>query len=373
MRIDFVITELFVGGAEQCLTEVACGLAGRGDDIRVFSLAPLPSGQQRALVKRLLDSGVQVVSGDAAGVRNVIGAKRKLTWFLDQSPPDLCQSFLFHANVLTAMAIQNRMHSIRFVGGIRVAEDRWMRNQIERLAVTRMDGLVCVSESVRQFAIKQLAARTEIAITIPNAVEVSRFDRVPGADIFCTTSLGWPDSCDVILFVGRMHSQKGIDLIQRQIDQLVPVQSNRKLILVGDGPLAESVDAWCQSVGPDRVCRLPWQSDVAPLIRRCQMLILPSRYEGMPNVVMEAMAAGRPVVCSRVEGTAELLGDDPQQTFDTGDETKMVQIVNRLFDQRETAAAIGAANQDRMRREFSVPAMVNAYRDYYERLVHRGS
>jgi starch synthase (maltosyl-transferring) len=371
VRIDFVITELFVGGAERCLTEIACGLASRGDDVRVFSLAPLPSGEQRALVTRLQDRGVQVVSGDAAGVRSIVRAKRKLSQFLKESPPDVCQSFLFHANVLTAMANKNKKHSSKFVGGIRVAEDRWVRNQIERMAVQRMDGLVCVSESVRQFAIKELAASSEIAITISNAVDVARFESVSGGDVFCPTSLGWPESCEVILFIGRMHSQKGIDLIQRQVDQLIPIDSNRKLILVGDGPLAESIDAWCDLVGRDRVRRLPWQSDVVPLIHRCQMLLLPSRYEGMPNVVMEAMAAGRPVACSRVEGIAELLGNDPQQSFDTGDEAKMVQLVNRLFDQPKIAAAIGATNQAKMRQEFSVPAMVNAYRDYYERLIHR--
>ena len=53
MRVDFVITELYVGGAERCLTELAIGLAETGDEVRVFSLARLPDGQQSQLVDRL--------------------------------------------------------------------------------------------------------------------------------------------------------------------------------------------------------------------------------------------------------------------------------------------------------------------------------
>ena len=60
MRIDFVITELFVGGAERCLTELAIRLAVNGDDVRVFSFASLPQGKQRMLVDRLEDANIPV-------------------------------------------------------------------------------------------------------------------------------------------------------------------------------------------------------------------------------------------------------------------------------------------------------------------------
>ena len=65
MRVDFVITGLFVGGAERCLTELALGLAQRGDDVRVFSLASLPTGVQSLLVDRLKAANVPVESGDS--------------------------------------------------------------------------------------------------------------------------------------------------------------------------------------------------------------------------------------------------------------------------------------------------------------------
>ncbi|KAA1260098.1 putative teichuronic acid biosynthesis glycosyltransferase TuaC [Rubripirellula obstinata] len=368
MHIDFIITEMFAGGAERCLTEVACGLADRGDHVRVFSLGSLPVGQQSLLVDRLRETGIEVVSGNADSVREVIGARKRLDCFFSESPPDVCQTFMFHANTLGAFTARLRKRDTVVIGGLRVAEDRWIRNRIEAAALKRMDGLICVSESVRQFSINKLGADPNRTITIPNSVDVGRFES--GED-FDVSSLGWPVDSKVILFVGRMHQQKGLDLIQKQIDRLVPKGSNRKLILIGEGPLAGSIDQWCETVGTDRVQRMPWQSDVAPLVRRCDLLLLPSRYEGMPNVVMEAMAAARPIVCSRVEGIAELLGDDPVQSFEIGDDLAMAKQVDGLLSQPEQSVQVGQLNQQRVRRDFSIAGMIDAYRSYYRKLADR--
>ena len=368
MRIDFVITELFVGGAERCLTEIACGLAGRGDQVRVFSMGPLPQGQQSLLVDRLRGENIEVVSGDGRTWRDLLDVRKKLDRFFSESPPDLCQTFMFHANVLGALTAKRKNRDPVVVGGLRVAEDRWMRNKIEAMALSRMDGLICVSESVKDFAISKLGASAKDTFTIPNSVDVARFE---DGDVFDVGSLGWPTHSQVILFVGRMHSQKGLDLIQSQIDQIVPKGGSRRLILVGDGPLSPSIDQWCNTVGKDRVLRMPWQSDVAPLVRRCDLLVLPSRYEGMPNVILEAMAAGRPVVCSRVEGVAELLGNDQIQTFDIGDDHAMAEQVNHLLRHRDRAIEIGASNQRRVRRDFSISSMVDAYQNRYRTLADR--
>jgi starch synthase (maltosyl-transferring) len=364
VRIDFAITELFVGGAERCLTEVACGLAAGGDQVRVFSIGPLPTGQQTLLVDRLQAAGIDVISANASSLAHLLSARKQLTQFLRQSPPDICQTFMFHANVLGSFTARRRNTIV--VGGMRVAEDRWMRNRIEASAIRRMDGLICVSDSVRQFAIDKLNADPKNTLTIPNSVDVARF---AAGERFDVESLGWPSDSQLILFVGRLHPQKGLDLIQSQIDRIAPSGSQRKVILVGDGPLAGSIDHWCESVGDDRVRRLPWQRDVAPLVRRCDLLLLPSRYEGMPNVVMEAMAAGRPIVCSRVEGIAELLGDDKNQTFDVGDAQSMADRIDQLLNRPDLASSIGQSNQDRMRHDFSIASMVDAYRSYYHQLA----
>jgi starch synthase (maltosyl-transferring) len=366
MRVDFVITELFVGGAERCLTELAIALAQQGDEVRVFSLGPLPQGQQRALVDRLRLAGIPVTSGQASSNRQIVSVYRQLKKWFAESPPQVCQTFMYHANVLGTFAAQSSGVDVR-IGGLRVAECRPIRNSIERAAVRRMQHLVCVSRAVGDFATEHLRCDRARLSVIPNGVDVSRFSTAAPID---WQSIGWPADARVTLFLGRLHSQKGIEQLQQQVDRLAPPNSDRRLLLIGDGPLRASLERWVATVGASRVQLLPWQSDIAPWIRGSRLLVLPSRYEGMPNVVLEAMAAARPVVCSHVEGVDELLADSTQeQSFPAGDSDAMQKLAERFLSDESLSDATGRENQSRVRRDFSIPAMVDAYRRLYRTLL----
>lgn len=368
MRVDFVITELFVGGAERCLTELAIGLAESGDSVRVFSVGPLPTGVKAALVDRLEEHEITVTSGGGDSLRRTAGVYRKLKNWLGSDPPDICQTFMFHANVLGTYAAKAVGVPVR-VGGLRVAESRPMRNVMERSAAKRMDSMVCVSSAVAQFAKHHFGNSCPLT-TIGNGVDVTRFATAPAFD---WTSLGWPDDVDVSLFVGRFHPQKGIELLQKEIEAIAPRDSKRRLLLVGDGPLRSDLENWASSIGSNRVQCLPWQSDVAPLMSASRLLVLPSHYEGMPNVVLEAMAAGIPVVCSQVEGSKELLSHAfAQQSFPSGDASAMKKLVETIMSDELLRAELGSDNRDRVKRDFSIAAMIDAYRRHYrDRLAVR--
>lgn len=364
MRIDFVITELFVGGAERCLTELAVGLAKRGDHVRVFSLGGLPTGQQQTLVQRLRSSGIDVESAGLSSLRRCPAAYRQLLRWMTQTPPDVVQTFLYHANVLGTHAAHRCGVPVR-VAGVRVAERNRWRCLIERHALRRCNSVVCVSQAVRRFAESELGVSA--GHVIPNSVDADRFTEVRP---YCWSKLGWPDDAVVSLFVGRFHPQKGIELMQQQIDRIAPPQSKARLLLVGEGPLRASLQHWADTIGHSRVQLLPWQEDVAPLMRACRLLLLPSRYEGMPNVVLEAMAAGRPVVCSRVEGSDELLGHaSSPQLFPIADSAAMASRVEPLLSDPVLCDDLGRDNQAIVRDRFSIIKMIDAYRSHYLSLL----
>jgi glycosyltransferase involved in cell wall biosynthesis len=206
-------------------------------------------------------------------------------------------------------------------------------------------------------------------VVIANGVDVTRF---ASATPLAWSSIGWPEESIVSLFVGRLHPQKGIELLQAHIDSIAPGGSNRRLLLVGDGPLRGELQSWASRIGIERVQLLPWQSDVAPLMRACRVLLLPSHYEGMPNVILEAMAAARPVVCSRVEGSEELLSHALHpQSFPAGDGKAMRDLVDTFLSDPMLCDQIGRSNQARVRSDFSISAMVDAYRSHYRSLLSR--
>ncbi len=366
MRIDLIITELFVGGAERCLTELAIGLCQSGDQVRVISIGSLPGGQQSLLLDRLTANGIEVKSCNADSGRHFLSAFRQLRFWLTESPPDVCQTFLFHANVLGTWAAKSAGIDHR-IGGIRVVDPRRSHRQIIRWVTPSMGRVVCVSNAVERFSQQNLGCKVGQTVTIPNGVDTSRFST---ATPFAWSSIGWPNDSIVTLFVGRLDQQKGIDLIQRQIEFIAPAASNRRLLLVGDGPLRKPLESWARKIGTDRVQLLSWQADVAPLMRACRLLVLPSRYEGMPNVVMEAMASGRPIVCSDVQGTEELLGHAPQcQLFPIGDSLAMKNLVDQFLNDEALSEKIGELNQRRVRNDYSITAMVDAYRSLYRSVL----
>ena len=365
MRIDFVITELFPGGAERCLTELAIGFTGRGDQVRVFSIGKLPtSSSQLLLVNRLVDAGISVETADSQTWRQFLSASRKLKKWLQEDPPNICQSFLHHGNVLAGVNC-NRLQ-IPHLAGIRVAEPNSLRCTLERLTIRSARQIVCVSHQVNEFACQRLGG-TGRTVTIPNGVDAAVFE---SAAPFDWETIGLPSDAQVTLFVGRLHEQKGIELLQKKIETIAPAESNRFLVLVGDGPLAGDIERWAADVRGAKVKRLGWCRNVASLMRASQLLVLPSHFEGMPNVVLEAMASGLPVVCSQVEGSQELLANHPaDQGFAVGDENEMAARIENFYQHPDRARNVGLTNQSYVKANFSIQSMIDQYQTCYQQFA----
>lgn len=366
MRIDLLTTELRTGGAERCLTELAIGLAARGDRVRVMSLAPLPQPARDQLVHRLREACIEVCSAEAHGVWSLRRTFTTVRRWLATDPPELLQTFLYHANVLGTFAAVRAGVPVR-VGGVRVAQPRPQRWWVERRAVARMQALVCVSGSVEQFARTRLRPSTATRVlTIPNGVRVDAYaDAAP----WDWAAKGLRSGSQVVLFVGRLHRQKGLDLLLGSAAELLARCPDASLAIVGSGPLERRVRRVVGNLPAGRAVHLPWQSDVAALYASATLVIVPSRYEGMPNVVLEAMAAGKPVVSARVEGVAELLGPAvAEQTFPRLDVGAMCRRVEDLLS-RSDLRELGADNRVRAERYFSLDAMVDRYRQLYIELL----
>ena len=375
MKIQLVITELNMGGAEKALSELASGLQQRGHLIRVLSIGSQPLSPRDRLVQRLRGSGVEIEFGGYDHPTQMFAALRWLTKRLKHDPPEICQTFLFHANCLGSWASRLAGASHR-VAGLRVAEWNPLRCRLERIAIRHVDRVVCVSNQVREFAVQRLSVAPQTCVVIPNGVDAAA---IQAAEPFRWETIGWPAESQVALFVGRLHPQKGIELLQQQWSRLFEGHPNRRLLLVGDGPLRESISRWAELRGRDRVQVLPWQADVAPLLKAAALLVLPSHYEGMPNVVLEAMAAGRPVVCSLVHGSEELLRSDDDgssavdrsiaQGFPPGDSAAMADLVDAFFRDPQRGDTLGHMNRQHVQRHFTYDQMVDRYESLYESLL----
>jgi glycosyltransferase involved in cell wall biosynthesis len=366
MHVKLLITELRTGGAERCLTELALGLRERGDRVSVMSLMPLPTAPRDELINRLKAEKIPVASAEATNFASLARTRRRVRQWLNDDLPDCLQTFLFHGNVIgAAAAAQAGVGCV--VGGVRVAQRNWWRGLLESRASRNLRALVCVSRSVESFVRSYWHPPSSVFVTtIRNGIRPERFTEAHRVD---WSELGLAPGGRVILFVGRLHRQKGLDLLLDVAPTLLGLHPDWRLAIVGDGPLEPAVRKTIQRLAPGRACLLEWRSNVADLYAGADIVIVPSRYEGMPNVILEAMASGRCVMSAEVEGVAELLGPEAgKQVFPPGDRGTMVQRLDDLL-QSDDLNAIAMANQRRAASEFSIDSMVTRYRDLYEQLL----
>jgi len=368
-KIAFCITELDPGGAERALVELVTRLdRGRFSPV-VYCLGPRPASNPTSLADQLEDSGVTVHCFGARRIWQLRGLAKRLVQQLRKDQPELVQTFLFHANVLGAWAAR-QAGAPKVVTGIRVAEQRaWWHLWLSRWTDRYVDRHVCVSSQVLSFSHGEGGLPLEKLLTIPNAVEIERYaSAVPAA----RKLLGVAPDSRLIACIGRLAHQKGIDWLLEVMREVERREPNCDLLLVGDGPERAALQRQVRRLGLSHIHFLGFRRDVPEILAASDLVVLPSRWEGMPNVVLEAMAAGRAVVATDVEGVRELLSPDGlEQLVVPRDPQRFAEQILRFVGDETLRNSLGAANQARAREYFSFAGTIAAYERLYDELLRR--
>ena len=152
---------------------------------------------------------------------------------------------------------------------------------------------------------------------------------------------------------------------------MAPQVPDYDLLLVGDGEQRAKLEQRAKELNiADRVHLAGWRPDVLEILAASSLLVLPSKWEGMPNVVLQAMALGLPVLATSVEGTCELLGDlaDPQTAAYGETQVFSRKLVAVLSDEAESER-LGVQNRERARQSFSLAQMIRCYEELWESLA----
>ncbi len=325
VRVAFCITELDPGGAERALFEIVTRLDPAHWEVRVFCLGP-----ETDLSRRLLDAGIRT---ECLGARRAyqVGVLFQLMRALREFQPALLQTFLFHANILGRLA--GWWAGVPVVlSGLRVAErgkrwHLWLDRWTSRLVTLN----VCVSQGVRQFAISAGGLPEPKLRVIPNGVDAERFASASPVDL---SQFGIPAGAWTLVTVGRLTPQKGHDELLGAMTPLLIADPQMHLLIVGEGPERETLDWLADSFGVTGQVHLSgFQADIPGILKSCQAFVLPSRWEGMPNVLLEALAAGLPCIATDVEGVRELLAGEVGIVIPPGDELALRRAVEQVRHQ----------------------------------------
>jgi glycosyltransferase involved in cell wall biosynthesis len=239
-------------------------------------------------------------------------------------------------------------------------ERRW-HLVLDRLTAILSAGSVCVSQGVLQFSKDVGGLDPQRLTVIRNGIDPLPFDQaLPVA----RKSLDIPEDAHMALAVGRLDTQKGIPDLLAAAELVISQAPSWHLALAGDGPcrnwLLEQLAV--RPVLGGRVHWLGTRDDVPGLLRSANLLVLASLWEGMPNVVLEAMAASRPVIATSVEGTEELVL--PEQTgwlVPPGDPESLGAALLEASHDPELCRRLGRNGRIRIECEFSLDRTVASY------------
>jgi glycosyltransferase involved in cell wall biosynthesis len=365
--IAFCITDLEIGGAELAMAELASRLDWNRFEPVIYCLGSRPQSEEASCVPALEDAGVEFHFLDAQSIWQFQPIVRQLEQWFRRQKPDLVQSFLFHAN-LAARVAARRAGVPTVVAGLRVAEPRRWHLWTDRLTSGLVDCYVCVSQAVARFAEKRIGLSPEKLAVIPNGIEVEKYSGIPPVN---PQDFGIPPGRRLATFVGRLEWQKGVRWLLKTAPRWLERLPDCDLLLVGQGPQEADLRQLCYRLAIDtRVCFTGWRADVPEILAASQLLVLPSRWEGMPNVLLQAMASRLPVVATDVEGVRELLGPEAErQTVPFGDSQRFADAVVRIMSTPRLASELGSQNRLRAEREFTLDRVAAAYQDLWTSLL----
>jgi glycosyltransferase involved in cell wall biosynthesis len=175
-----------------------------------------------------------------------------------------------------------------------------------------------------------------------------------------------------LIAVGRLSAEKGIGGLLEALYLMLPEQ-RPALVIVGDGPMRDELDVMVERLGLGKLVtflgRLP-EPDTLAEIARSDILVLPSFMEGLPIVLMEAMALGKPVVATRVAGIPELVTDgESGLLFTPSDWTELAEKLSMLVIDQGLRQRLGKSGPQRIARDFDVKRSAVQLRDLFHRHV----
>ena len=252
----------------------------------------------------------------------------------------------------------------------------------ERLACRFAHRVVCVSHSVRDKAIACGLVDRERAVVFGagscNGVDVSRFAPTPERIRRATelrSQFGIPADTPVALFVGRLTCDKGICELLQAFQQIENRYPELRLLLVGsfeDGdPLP--IDIRKRLETHERMILAGPVNDPAPYYAIADVLILPSHREGLPTVILEGHAAGKPVIGAAATGIVDLLVDgETGLLFPVGDVSALADAIGRLIDDKVLARKLALAGQEQVKSKFRPELIWTALRREYLEVLRGG-
>jgi len=363
-RILQLIPSLDRAGAEKQMALLAAGLPRDRFEVHVCALArggPIEHDLQHAGVPyRVLGKRWKL------DLQTLCQLCRHVKWL----KPDLVHAWMLAANAYGWAAC--RLSGVERLVVSQRCSDPWkseLQLAVDRYVARRADCVVTNTAATCSFYVERGLPGGKFRV-IPNGVPPVAPTGTTRGQLLA--ELGLPKESRLIGFVGRLWPQKRVKDAIWAADLLKVIRDDVHLLVIGDGPLRDRLLKYREQVRiVDRVHFLGVRNDVPRMMPHFDVFWSTSAYEGQSNVVLEAMAAGVPVVATDIPGTRDLIV--PGETgylFPLGDRAALARHTNQLLDDRTRAVQLGEAARRQVAEQFSVEKMIERHVRLYDEILN---
>lgn len=358
MKIFFVITGLGMGGAEHVVVNLADELTKLGHKVKIAYL----TGEVLVTPK---SDDIEIISIGMNSSKDFVKAYFRLRSVIKNFKPDIVHSHMFHSNIISRLLrlttklpkVISTAHSSNGGGKLRI------------LAYRLTDKLADISTNVSKEAtenyINKNATKKGRMIAIPNGINTDDFcfnavfRKKKRAELLINDK-------KLILCVGRLDKPKDYPNLLSAITLLKKTRQDFRVIIAGEGPLKEPLYESLQALDIEEyVSFLGIRTDVKELMSAADIYVMSSAWEGLPMVILEAMASERFIVATDCGGISEVVGSDGI-IIEPKNDISLAQALNTALNLSEKErSSIGADARKRIINNYSLNANVKAYLNLY--------
>ena len=365
MKLTFIIDSLAMGGAQKHVRQMALGLAARGHRVDVISLNDVC---HVAVVDPLVAAGIPVaVMGRRAMLRGT-GLVR-LWRRLRSEPPDVLVTVLFASTIAGRIAAKLAGKGIRIVTCVqaRNINYRWWQFALLRLTAGATARFFFNSRSAMPFAVEHEGARAVLSHYVANGVEFTPDEDANKRRTWADFGLPFQANEEVVATIGRLDPQKGYVGLLRAFQRVVRQRGQARLLVVGAGPQERELRALAVELGVAHSVVFAGERADGPLLAAlARLYVQPSLFEGTPNALMEAMAAGVPVVATAVDGVPELVTHGVNGWLVPPDDSAaLAETLFAVLRDSGLAVDVGRRARERMLKYFDTVQMIDFYEAHF--------
>ncbi|MGI8596948.1 MAG: glycosyltransferase family 4 protein [Thermoleophilaceae bacterium] len=367
IQVHALIDSLTVGGAEMLLAEFAPVARSAGIEL---SVGYLSGDEGSPAAGRLRESGVEPGYVPLGSLKDP-SALRRVRRHLVGVGPDLVHTHLEYADLIGGVAARSlripavsTLHAAEWPTRGRAGARSRLAAMVRRRYAHRV---IAVSENARSSYLARGWDVPEHVVTIHNGI-AGRAEPGTGARVRAQLGLG-PDDL-VVAVVAALRPEKGHEIAAAACGRLVERFPKLRLLVVGDGEDRESVERALAPLGP-RAIRTGYRDDVMAVLDASDVLLAPSYTDAFPTALIEAMAAGVPVVASAVGGIPEIVDDGATGLLVAPPPRPdgIAEALARALERPELRCALGRAARERFERRFSAVRWAQETRGIYETVL----